>query len=103
MPKKNQESTIPKNPVTPKQQLLALLDDSLKAQKRLAAVEVCIPVCPVPEIIIIPTANMSVKAAYYAEAYSEQLHLKNNQSIRITRFAAADTPDKLFAKLGVEF
>jgi hypothetical protein len=39
-----------------------------------------------PEVIINPKENFELKAAYYANAYNEDLTLKANNRIRITRY-----------------
>lgn len=44
------------------------------------------PSLPEPEMIVNPPRNLESKVTYYLEAYDEDMRLKSNPNIRMTRF-----------------
>lgn len=56
-----------------------------KAEGFQLIVEVMTPGLTVPEVIINRTENIDAKMEYYRNAYTEDLKLKNNENVYITK------------------
>ncbi len=77
------------------EEMLFAMDQATNEGKKYFAVGVLIGDATVPEVIVNTHENIKDKQAYYKNAYSEELTLKANASIRISGYVAADELNEL--------
>ncbi|MGF0347727.1 hypothetical protein ACQR3P_29220 [Rhodococcus sp. IEGM1300] len=63
--------------------------DMMREGDHTLTVFIQMPSLPEPEMIVNPPHNLESKLAYYLEAYDEDMRLKSNPNIRMTRFEFA--------------
>ena len=76
-----------------KETLIEFMDKALKENKSIA-VEITIPGCESPEIIINPPENIAFKKNYYLTAYNDKLEHNYNKDIKITNISILNTSMK---------
>ncbi len=70
--------------------LIELMDKALEENKYIA-VEITIPGCESPELIINPPENIPFKKNYYLTAYNDKLEHNHNKDIKIISAMALHT------------
>lgn len=78
-----------------KHQLIDTFDFALEFRKKYIGVRIETEGKEEPEYIIHPCNGVATKMACYMGEYNEDMVLKSNEGIRMTRVAAADTEEKV--------